>query len=173
MPAVKEHTSVHIRWLTRLEMPRVLAIESESFGADAWGEEEFLSALRDRHVIGMVCEHGGKVVAYLLYQLCGRSLEILNLAVDPQFRRRGVASQCIAKLAAKLSSHRRSWITVNVSECDLAMQLFLRSAGFRATAVLKRMDKDEADAYRFTYSVSGWEPEPADEVEIGEVGGEG
>ncbi len=173
----KEQLRVFTRWQIRRDFPEILSIEFVSFGTDAWTEDDFLTVLRERNSIGMVAEIAEKVVAVFVYETHSHRLELLNLAVDPAYRRRGVASQCIAKLAAKLNSHRRSWITANVSECDLAAQMFLKAAGFRATAVLKRMDKDEADAYRFVYSVDGWTPAEetdVEEVEIGEEhGGEG
>jgi len=34
--------NVHIRWMTRAELPYVLDIERRSFPAHAWGEEAFL-----------------------------------------------------------------------------------------------------------------------------------
>ena len=48
----------------------------------------------------------------------------------------GVGGQMVSKLISKLSSHRRTSITLEVRETNLAAQLFFKQNGFRATAVL-------------------------------------
>ena len=57
-----------------------------------------------------------------------------------------------AKLIGKLSSQRRSRITLEVRETNLAAQLFFRSAGFRAVSVLRAFYEDTPeDAYLMQY----------------------
>src|SRR3712207_9078204 len=58
-------------------------------------------------------------------------LHILNFAVHPGWRRKGVGTQMAAKLVSKLSSHRRRRVTLDVRETNLAAQLFFRMRGFR------------------------------------------
>ena len=63
-------------------------------------------------------------------------------------RRREVGRQMIEKLVGKLSSQRRTRITLEVRETNLAAQLFFKSAGFRAVTVLRAYYEDSpADAY--------------------------
>src|SRR5204862_6467086 len=64
----KEQVRVHIRWMIRRDMPEVLHTEQQSFEF-AWTEEDFLRCLRQRNCIGMVAEHGEKVVGFMIYEL--------------------------------------------------------------------------------------------------------
>ena len=107
----RELMRVHIRWMIRRDMPEVLAAENSSFEY-AWAEEDFLRCLRQRNCIGMVAEQGEKVVGFMIYELHKAKLHILNFAVHPSCRRFRVGSQMVAKLISKLSSHRRTRITL-------------------------------------------------------------
>ena len=150
----KEQLRVHIRWMIRRDMPEVLQTEQASFDY-AWTEEDFLRCLRQRNCIGMVAEMGEKVIGFMIYELHKAKLHILNFAVHPSHRRAGVGSQMIAKLISKLSSHRRTKITLEVRETNLAAQLFFRSQGFRAVRVLRGYYEDSGeDAFLMQYQLA-------------------
>lgn len=147
----KEQLRVHIRWMIRRDMPEVLQAEQQSFDC-AWTEEDFLRCLRQRNCIGMVAEHGEKVVGFMIYELHKAKLHILNFAVHPSWRRLGVGGQMVSKLISKLSSHRRTRITLEVRETNLAAQLFFRKMEFRAVRVLRNFYEDTGeDAFLMQY----------------------
>jgi ribosomal-protein-alanine N-acetyltransferase len=150
----KEQVRVHIRWMIRRDMPEVLQTEQESFEY-SWTEEDFLRCLRQRNCIGMVAEQGEKVVGFMIYELHKSKLHILNFAVHPTQRRSGVGAQMVAKLISKLSSHRRTRITLEVRETNLAAQLFFRHEGFRAVRVLRAYYEDSGeDAFLMQYKIA-------------------
>jgi len=147
----KEQVRVHIRWMIRRDMPEVLQTEQQSFEF-AWTEEDFLRCLRQRNCIGMVAEHGEKVVGFMIYELHKAKLHILNFAVHPGWRRQGVGAQMVAKLISKLSSHRRTRITLEVRETNLPAQLFFSRQNFRAVKVLRAYYEDSGeDAFLMQY----------------------
>jgi ribosomal-protein-alanine N-acetyltransferase len=149
--AEKEQVRVHIRWMIRRDMPEVLQTEQQSFEY-AWTEEDFLRCLRQRNCIGMVAEQGEKVVGFMIYELHKAKLHILNFAVHPSWRRLGVGAQMVAKLISKLSSHRRTRITLEVRETNLPAQLFFSKQGFRAVRVLRSYYEDSGeDAFVMQY----------------------
>jgi [ribosomal protein S18]-alanine N-acetyltransferase len=142
---------VHIRWMIRRDMPEVLDIERESFEFP-WFEEDFIRCLRQRNCIGMVAEHAEHVVGFMIYELHKTRLHILNFAVGAGVRHRSVGTQMIEKLVGKLSSQRRTEITLEVRETNLGAQLFFRQANFRATNVLRDFyDDSPEDAYVMQY----------------------
>jgi ribosomal-protein-alanine N-acetyltransferase len=160
----KELMRVHIRWMIRRDMPEVLQAEQSSFEY-AWTEEDFLRCLRQRNCIGMVAECGERVVGFMIYELHKAKLHILNFAVHPAHRRRGVGSQMVAKLVSKLSSHRRTRITLEVRETNLPAQLFFRSQDFKAVRVLRAYYEDSGeDAFLMHYKLAGDTGEDCDEV---------
>lgn len=150
----KEQVKVHIRWMIRRDMPEVLRTEQDSFEY-AWTEEDFLKCLRQRNCIGMVAEHGDKVVGFMIYELHKSKLNVLNFAVHPEYRRIGVGRQMVAKLIGKLSSHRRTKITLAVRETNLPAQLFFKTLDFRAIKVLRSYYDDSGeDAFMMQFRVS-------------------
>lgn len=144
----------HIRWLIRRDMPEVVQIERDSFECP-WSEEDFLCCLRRHDCIGMVAEQNERVLGFMVFELHKAKLHLLNFAVHPQLRRAGVGGQLVARLVSKLSSHRRTRITLEVRETNLPAQLFFRSQGFRATRVLRNFYPDSGeDAFVMEYRLS-------------------
>ena len=143
--------TVNIRWMRPLDMPAVLSIEEMSF-ANGWTGEDFRRHVRQRNCIGMVAEHGEKVVGFMIYELHKTKLHLLNFAVHAAWCRIGIGAQMVANLIGKLSIHRRTRITLEVRETNLPMQLFFRKQGFLAVGVERAYYEDcSDDAYRFEY----------------------
>ena len=141
---------VHIRWMIRRDMAEVLEIERGAFEFP-WFEEEFIRCLRQRNCIGMVAEHAERVVGFMIYELHKTRLHILNFAVASDVRRRNIG---------KLSSQRRTRISLEVRETNLAAQVFFRTNGFKATSVLHEFyDDSPEDAYLMQFCC---QPEEAD-----------
>jgi len=150
----KDRVRVHIRWMIRRDMPEVLRAEQGSFDY-SWTEDDFLRCLRQRNCIGMVAEHEDQVVGFMIYELHKTKLHVLNFAVAPECRRLGIGGQMVLKLIGKLSSHRRTKITLAVRESNLAAQLFFRSQAFKATRVLRGYYEDSGeDAYLMNYRIA-------------------
>lgn len=142
---------IHIRWLIRRDLDSILRIENESFPLP-WGEEDFIRCLRNRNVIGMVADVGEQVAGFNIYELHRNRLHILNFAVDPAFRRRGVGAAMVSKLVNKLSPQRRNRIMLEIRETNLDAQLFFRGLGFRAVSLLRDFYEDTTeDAYLMQY----------------------
>ncbi len=148
---------VHIRWMIRRDMPEVLDIEQASFEF-YWSEEEFLRTLSQRNCIGMIAEHGERVVGFMIYEVNTNHLSLANLAVHPAYRRMLVGAAMVSRMLDKLSSHRRTHLVADIRESNLAAQKFFQEQGFRATEVLRNFYEDSGeDAYRMKRWVNGLE----------------
>jgi len=158
--------NVHIRWMIRRDMPEVLEIEKSGFEFP-WSEEDFIRCLRQRNCIGMVAEYDDRVVGFMIYELHKNQLHVLNFAVRPDFRRRGVGSQMVGKLKGKLSQQRRNRVVLEIRETNLAAQLFFRNTDFRAVSVLRDYyDDTTEDAYvmQYRYKSSSKPLEPVNRI---------
>ncbi len=145
--------NVHIRWMIRRDMPEVLDIENSSFEF-AWSEDDFIRCLRQRNCIGMVAEYDERVVGFMIYELHKDQLHLLNFAVRPDVRRRGVGEQMVNKLISKLSQQRRNRIVLEIRETNYAAQMFFKNLDFLAVSVLKDYYEDTVeDAYVMQYLV--------------------
>lgn len=146
-----------IRWLIRRDMRDVLRIEDESFDC-GWTEEDFLCCLRQRNCIGMVAEHNHSVVGFMIYELHKAQFNVLNLAVDPQYRNCGVGTQMMDRLIDKLvnGANRRTRIELEVRERNLPAQLFFQKCGFRAEHVVRDgYENPTEDLYVMRYRIAG------------------
>lgn len=161
--STKDKVRVHIRWMIRRDMPEVLQAENDSFDY-SWTEDDFLRCLRQRNCIGMVAEVDDRVVGFMIYELHKSKLHVLNFAVAPEWRRIGVGTQMVTKLIGKLSSHRRTKITLAIRETNLAAQLFFRNQSFKATKVLRSYYEDSGeDAYLMHYQIATFDDEVDDD----------
>jgi ribosomal-protein-alanine N-acetyltransferase len=137
--------------MIRRDMAEVLDIESECFEFP-WCEEDFVRCLQQRNCIGMVAEQGDEVVGFMIYELDKNEIHVLNFAVAPGQQRRSVGTQMVEKLASKLSHQRRTRITLEVRETNLAAQLFFRNRKFQAISVERNFYDDTVeDAYVMEY----------------------
>lgn len=146
-----------IRWMIRADMDAVLSIENQSKYAK-WAEEDFLACLRQRNCIGMVAESNTneayKIYGFVVYELLGEEIRILNIAVDKAYHRQGVGRAIIDKLKKRLNN-KRTKLTLIVSERNLNAHLFFRNMGFKAIGILDNYyDKNTDDAYYMSYDNS-------------------
>ena len=145
-----------IRWLIRRDMPEVMEIENRCHEFP-WTEEEFLTCLRERNVIGVVYESPQNLIhGFMIYELHKSMLRLLNFAVAPEVHGTGVGSAMVERLLDKLSQQRRSSIELEIMESNLKAQKFFSGRGFKAVQVLRRhYEETSEDAYLFRYSLLG------------------
>ena len=147
----KNQLRLRVRWMIRRDIPEVLAIERERFEFP-WFEEDFSLCLRQRNCTGIVAEVGDRVVGFAVYELNRLQLRILNFAVSSEFRKQGVGRQMVNWLSDGPHCHRIKTIVLDVRETNLGGQLFFRSMGFRAIAVVVDYYNDSAeDCYAMEY----------------------
>ncbi len=139
--------TAHTRWMVRRDMAEVLDIENTSFDYP-WSEKTFVKTLRQRNVIGLVAEAKDRVIGFVIYELNRKHLRILNLAVSRVFRRMRIATQLVDELKAKDRD-----ILAGVVETNLGGQLFFKSCGFEAVAVVENFYDDvDEDCYEFEWT---------------------
>lgn len=140
--------AIHIRWLIRRDLDRVLEIERASFD-DPWSPSDFFAVLKCRTTIGVVAESREEVVGYAIYDLLQTRLELINMGVVRELRRTGIGRKIIWRLTDRLHG-RRSLIRARVSEFNLGAQLFFRQCGFHAVSIERRpYGVPDHDAYVF------------------------
>jgi len=151
---------ISIRWMIRRDMQEVVDIESKS-SEYPWPEDQFISALRARNCIGMVAEVDTTIAGYMVYELLDKTIRLTNFAVHPTYTRHGIGTRMIAKLVNKLSTQRRTNVSLAVRETNLNAQLFFRACGFKATKVLREYfetdDGRREDAYRMVLTARAFE----------------
>lgn len=119
---------------------------------DPWSPQEFaLCHMRPEKMVKVVrCPASIAPVGFVVTMAHRNSIEILNLTVDPDHRREGVASTLIAYVASKLNRYQPR-LLIYVSEKNLGCHLFLKDRGFRATQIIGDFYRGHPGetAYRF------------------------
>jgi len=147
-------SDIEVRWMIRKDIPAVMAIENDSF-EHSWSEDDLLSCMRQRSVIGMVADRNGQIAGFMVYEFHKHRLHILNFAVAREHRRTGVGRAMLNKLIGKLSPERRTRIMLEVRETNLNAQLFFKACGFRAVSILSGFwDDHNEDACLMQYRVA-------------------
>lgn len=161
VPTQPNGIRVHIRSMIRRDMPEILAIDAESF-EHPWTEEDFIRCQHQRNCNCAVAEYEEQVVGYMLYEVHKARIHVLNFAVSPACRRRGVGAQMVGKLLSKLTPNGRRRIRLEISGANLEAQLFFQTHGFRAVRVLHGHygQRSDEDAYVLEYRLpkDRWAP---------------
>ena len=134
-----------VRWMIRSNLDEVLAIEEECFlneWAVPWTREDFVDQMDCQNVIGMVAigldgQLRERVLAYVVYALHRRSIELINLAVATAVQRCGIGSELVDRLISKLGVNERRRIVATVCERNLDGQRFFRAKQFRAVRLMR------------------------------------
>jgi ribosomal-protein-alanine N-acetyltransferase len=148
---------LHMHWWTRRDMPDVLDLEESTSNVkdlspkalQKWRDEreaEMLEFLRHRSSIGMVVEDAdaGGILGYIMYELHKKKLHVVKMAAVND----KVSEHMLKKMKSKLSSHRRTHITLDVRETDMERILFYQKMGFLASEVIRNhYDDTGEDAY--------------------------
>ena len=132
----------------------LVAIERRCFG-DPWSEASFREALASTWSFVLVAEASRGVSGYLVGREAGGTGEVLNLAVAPEFRRRGVGE---ALLEAGLAAFRRSRVDevfLEVRESNSSARALYARHGFRPVgqrSAYYRNPKEDAVVLRLELS---------------------
>jgi len=113
------------------DAPALVAIERRCFG-DPWSEASFRDALRASWTFGLVAEHADGVIGYLIAREAAGTGEILNLAVDPPWRRQGIAQALLQAGLAALRRRGTGEVYLEVRVSNDAAQALYRQADFTA-----------------------------------------
>jgi ribosomal-protein-alanine N-acetyltransferase len=144
--------SVLIEPMRREDLPEVMAIEVACF-ALPWTEEMFKHELArgdlSEILIARLADAGKPppIAGYICVWVVGDDLHVNNVAVDPRWRRRGIAGALLgaALERGRTRGARRAFLEVRAS--NTAAQALYRRYGFEAAGIRQRYyDRPSEDA---------------------------
>jgi len=98
--------------------------------SDPWSENSVASELKNKLALWLVAEENGDVAGYIGSQTCGEESDVMNVAVHPDFRRRGVAETLVGCLVAELKAMGSSSLTLEVRVSNLPAIALYEKMGF-------------------------------------------
>lgn len=91
-----------IETMKECHVPQIAELEKLCF-QDPWSEKSIASELGNKLSLWLVAMDGQKVVGYVGSQTVLGETDMMNIAVDPNYRRQGIANQLILTLIQQLS----------------------------------------------------------------------
>lgn len=118
-----------IRPATSADVAMLADLERVAF-SDPWSAASLREVLAAGSSFGFVAEGDGGIVGYGLGRMIGDDGEILNLAVAPEHRRRGVARALLAAMLSRFDDGAIRRVFLEVREGNLAALTLYEAEGF-------------------------------------------
>lgn len=115
--------------MERRHVPQVAALEKECF-CDPWSEGSVASELGNPLSRWLVALEGEQVLGYVGSQTVLDESDMMNLAVDPAFRRRGIARALVCALIEQLRKMGSRCLTLEVRASNESAQALYACLGF-------------------------------------------
>jgi len=132
-----------IRRLTYADLPQVVAIERRAFPTP-WSLAMFVLELSKSGGVCLAATDGGAdLTGYLICSRYDVVWHVMNVAVDPARRRRGIATALLAALLERVGADARLTLEVRTSNAS-AIALYERF-GFRSAGVRPRYYQDNGE----------------------------
>jgi ribosomal-protein-alanine N-acetyltransferase len=139
--------AMKIRRLTYADLPQVIAIERRAFPTP-WSLAMFVLELSKPSGICLAaCDEDDRLAGYLVCSRYERVWHIMNVAVDPDRRRVGIATALLERLFGRVADPEARYTLEVRRTNDGAIALYERF-GFRVAGVRRRYYQDNGeDAY--------------------------
>jgi [ribosomal protein S18]-alanine N-acetyltransferase len=145
---------IHLRGVEVSDLDSIMRIERASFDSP-WSRKDFIRCMTSDGGLGAVAQCGTRIVGFSIIQKRRSTVELLNLAVDPAYRRRGVATALVDNAMHPNVVGRRNRIGAIVWERNLVAQLFFREMGFLCVRTISGHwhTWNDEQSYRFVFHV--------------------
>ncbi len=132
------------RPMLEVDLEQVTAIEKASMPSP-WSRELFEEELRRPLARYFVVEVEGRVAGYMGYWQAPEEAHIINLAIGPDFRRRGLGREMIERCVDFAAKSGAKLATLEVREGNQAAQALYEKCRFRSIAIRKQYYSDNLE----------------------------
>jgi ribosomal-protein-alanine N-acetyltransferase len=143
-------SALRIRRLTYSDLPQVVAIERRSF-TTPWSLAMFVLELSKPSGLCLAAELGDapdeadrELVGYLVCSRYDTVWHVMNVSVDPDRRRRGIASAMLSALIEQIGDP-EAQITLEVRRSNAGAIVLYERFGFRSVGVRRRYYQDNGE----------------------------
>ena len=136
-------TAIQIRRLTYADLPQVISIERRAFPTP-WSLAMFVLELSKPGGVCLAAVRDERVVAYCICSRYDVVWHLMNIAVDPDRRREGIATALLSALIERVGDP-EAQITLEVRQSNQgAIQLY-GQFGFRSAGIRRRYYQDNGE----------------------------
>jgi len=134
---------VQVRRLVYADLPQVIAIERRAFPTP-WSLAMFVLELSKPSGVCLAASIDGRLAGYLICSRYETVWHIMNVAVDPDHWRQGVATTLLAELYRRVGDDEARFTLEVRRSNDVAISLYERE-GFRAAGLRRRYYQDNGE----------------------------
>jgi [ribosomal protein S18]-alanine N-acetyltransferase len=145
---------LRFRPMTNADLDEVMAIERTSYRFP-WSSGFFRQELQVACARSILAETDGKIVGYVLYWLLPGAIDIHNLAVHSDYRRRGIARVLLDHVVSEAERQSVVRVMLEVRRSNVPAQRLYETTGFATTGIRKGYYSDNGeDALAMTLELS-------------------
>jgi ribosomal-protein-alanine N-acetyltransferase len=119
------------------DVKEIIDIELKSFSTP-WSSASFYSEISNRYSINKVVTVDGRICGYICVRCFEDECHLLNLAVHPDFRRRGIATLLLKTVLSLLKEKGCRFIFLEVRTSNTIAQKMYEKLGFSHIGIRKR-----------------------------------
>ena len=124
---------VRLRRMMRKDLPEVIAIEHQSF-SNPWPDTTFEGEIQNiglSYPVVAVDEAEGNIIGYVIFWIIRDEVQINNVAVHPDYRRRRIAENMFRDILAVLEQNGILFVTLEVRAGNAAALTLYEKLGFK------------------------------------------
>ena len=140
--------------MTAQHVSQIAELEKLCF-SDPWSEKSVASELDNKLAWWLVATDGDRVAGYVGSQTVMGETDMMNIAVHPDYRRRGLAEALVNALVEELKKQESHCLTLEVRASNEAAQKLYEKLGFAQVGLRKnyyRSPKEDALILRKEWS---------------------
>ena len=141
---------MEIESMKEAQVPQIAALERVCF-SDPWSEKSILSELENPLSCWLVAMDGERLAGYVGSQTVLGESDMMNLAVDPDYRRKGLGKELILSLIEALRQRESRCLTLEVRDSNAPARALYEGLGFQEIGRRKnyyRNPKEDALIYK-------------------------
>ena len=135
-------TTLETRRLVFADLPNVIAIERRAFPTP-WSLAMFVLELSKPEGICLAAQRDGQLVGYIICSRFDQVWHIMNVSVDPDLQRRGIATALIDAVIARVGGGAQ--ITLEVRPTNVGAIALYKQFGFLAAGSRPRYYQDNGE----------------------------
>ena len=120
---------MEITGMTAAHVAQVAALEKVCF-SDPWSQKSVASELENPLALWLVAMDGERLVGYGGSQTVLGEADMMNVAVDPEYRRQGVAGALVTALAQRLAQQGNVSLMLEVRASNVPAMALYQKLGF-------------------------------------------
>ncbi|TMM02416.1 MAG: ribosomal-protein-alanine N-acetyltransferase [Actinobacteria bacterium] len=136
-------TALEIRRLTYADLPQVIAIERRAFPTP-WSLAMFVLELSKPSGICLAAMRDNRLAGYLICSRYDRVWHIMNVAIDPDHRRQGMATALLNRLLERVGEDDARF-TLEVRRSNGGAIVLYERFGFKVAGLRRRYYQDNGE----------------------------